>query len=139
MNTTIIITETDARRLRPLVQNSKPGSGADADSINRLRIELDRAKIVPDDQLPEDVIAMNSTVELEDLTDGEILTFTLVYPEKADAAAGKISVLAPLGTAMLGYRVGDEIEWPVPAGTVRVRVRKLLERETSSAVAQGIL
>jgi regulator of nucleoside diphosphate kinase len=77
---------------------------------------------------------MNSTVELEDLEDGEILTYTLVFPENADIESGRISILAPLGMAMLGFKVGDEFEWPVPAGTLRVRVRRLVESKTEPAV-----
>lgn len=127
MNLPIIVSDRDASRLRQLVQ---AGESANVENINRLKTELDRARIVPAAELPAHVIAMNSTVELEDLEDGEIMTYTLVYPEQADAAAGKVSVLAPLGMAMLGFKVGDEFEWPVPAGTLRVRVRRLIEAKS---------
>jgi regulator of nucleoside diphosphate kinase len=128
MNQPIYITDRDAERLRPLVQAKGALKDAEAENLMRLVRELDRAQIVPEHELPADVIMMNSTVELEDLTDGEISTFTLVYPEDADIDQGRISVLAPLGTAMLGYRVGDELSWPVPSGTIRFRVRRLLGR-----------
>ena len=123
MNLPITISERDALSLRQLVQACAP---ANAEHIQRLKAELDRAHIVPGPELPADVIAMNSTVELEDLEDGEILTYTLVFPEDAEIEAGKISILAPLGMAMLGFKAGDEFEWPVPAGTLRVRVRRVL-------------
>ena len=129
MTQQIIVTETDANRLRPLLESAPLTQDCNRASLNRLKLELDRARIVGDTELPSDVIGMNSTVEVEDLTDGEVLTFTLVYPEQADIAEGRISILAPLGMAMLGYREGDEFEWPVPAGTMRVRVRKLINRE----------
>lgn len=125
MNQTIIITEQDAIRLRPIVQRKPLLQNPDYENLPRLKAELDRASIVMQEDLPNDVVAMNSFVELEDLTDGEILTFQLVYPEHAEISEGRISILAPLGMAMLGYRVGDEIEWPVPAGTARVRIRKV--------------
>src|SRR5688572_8241867 len=131
MNLPITISERDALRLRQLVQTSDPSN---AENIQRLKAELERARIVPREDLPADVIAMNSTVELEDLEDGEILTYTLVLPENADIETGKISILAPLGMAMLGFKVGDEIEWPVPAGTLHVRVRRLLESKTEPAL-----
>lgn len=131
MNLPITISERDAARLRQLVQACAPSN---PEHIQRLKAELDRARIVPGPELPANVIAMNSTVELEDLEDGEILTYTLVFPENADIAAGKISILAPLGMAMLGFKVGDEFEWPVPAGTLRVRVRRLIEPKSEPAL-----
>ena len=131
MNLPITISERDAARLRQLVQACAPSS---TEHIQRLKAELDRARIVPGSELPANVIAMNSTVELEDLEDGEILTYTLVFPENADIEAGKISILAPLGMAMLGFKVGDAFEWTVPAGTLRVRVRRLVEPKTQSTI-----
>ena len=131
MNLPITISERDAARLRKLVAACAP---ANTEHIEKLKTELDRARIVSGAELPPDVIAMNSTVELEDLEDGEILTYTLVFPENADIESGRISILAPLGMAMLGFKVGDEFEWPVPAGTLRVRVRRLVESKTEPTV-----
>lgn len=127
MNAPICITEVDAARLRRLLDSDLARKATDTESLRRLEHELDRARVVPRSELPPDAIAMHSTVELEDLTDGDLLTYTLVYPEQADPANGRISILAPLGMAMLGYRVGDVFEWPVPNGTIRVRVRRLIE------------
>jgi len=76
--------------------------------------------------VPPDVITMNSRVRLYDLDADEELIFTLVFPEDADPAENKISVLAPIGMAMLGYRVGDTFEWEVPAGISRLRVLEIL-------------
>ena len=131
MNHPIIITETDAKQLRSLLQRKNAVDTTFAESVSRLNNELERAVIVAEADLPGDVIALNSTVELEDLVDREVQTFTLVLPEYADYAEGRISILAPIGMALLGYRVGDEIEWPVPGGTARVRVRKQLSRQPS--------
>lgn len=131
MNLPVTISQRDAARLRRLIAACAPSN---TEHIERLKAELDRARIVPGPELPADVIAMNSTVELEDLEDGEILTYTLVFPENADINAGKISILAPLGMAMLGFRAGDEFEWPVPAGTLRVRVRRLIKPKTESTM-----
>ena len=127
----ITVSEGDALRLRRMVQASER---LPAENIERLKSELDRARVVPAATLPPDVITMNATVELEDLDDGELMTYTLVYPEHADAAAGRISILAPLGMAMLGYKVGDEFTWPVPAGTLRVRVRRLVKPPVESPI-----
>jgi regulator of nucleoside diphosphate kinase len=90
--------------------------------ITTLRSELQRAEIVAPDKVPPDVITMNSRAQLLDLDTNERMEFTLVFPAEADIEEGKISILAPLGTAMLGYRVGDEFEWAVPYGYRRLRV-----------------
>ena len=101
-----------------------------------LEAELARAEIVGADEIPADVITMNSRAELLDLATGERMEFTLVYPMDANIEAGKISVLAPLGTAMLGYRVGDEFEWIVPYGLRRLKVVAVhFQPEASLAMA----
>jgi regulator of nucleoside diphosphate kinase len=87
-----------------------------------LRGELERAEIVAPEEVPSDVITMNSRAELVDLDSHERMEFTLVFPREANIEEGRISVLAPLGTAMLGYHVGDEFEWVVPYGRRRLRV-----------------
>jgi regulator of nucleoside diphosphate kinase len=138
MSLPIIITEPDAARLRRLLESSRAHRETDEASLKRLEHELERAQVVKREELPPDVIAMNSSVELEDLEDGEVLKYTLVYPEQADAASGRISILAPLGMAMLGYRVGNEFEWPVPSGTIRVRVRRLVESPPPIVDAAGV-
>ena len=82
-----------------------------------------RAVVVPREQIPRDVVTMNSRVEFENETTGERREVTLVYPREADIAAGKISVLVPVGTALLGLRVGQSIDWKLPSGeTHRYRI-----------------
>jgi regulator of nucleoside diphosphate kinase len=90
--------------------------------LKALQDELARAQIVAPENLQADVIMMNSRAELLDLHSKELMEFTLVFPVDANIEEGKISVLAPLGTAMLGYRVGDEFEWHVPYGARRLKV-----------------
>ena len=87
--------------------------------------ELRRARVVPRAELPPDVVTMNAAVRLRDLETGEEETYTLVYPADADIAENKLSVLAPVGTALLGYRAGDVVEWPVPAGVSRFRIEEV--------------
>ena len=84
--------------------------------LEELDGELDRGEIVKPEEIPSDVITMNSTFRLRDLDNGEEAVYTLVFPGKADSANGKISILAPIGTAVLGYRVGDTVEWECPQG-----------------------
>lgn len=137
MNPQIVVTESDARRLRLLVGTDGLRRGPDAASLEWLERELDRARVVSDSEVPEDVITLNSEVELEDLEDGEVDTYTVVLPSEADANRKRVSVLAPLGMGMLGFREGDHFEWPVPSGTARYRVRRLLKRTTASGQTDG--
>lgn len=129
MNQRIILTEADANQLRAILGRANQFGSMFTQSINRLSHELDCASIVPSSELPEDVVTLNSAVEVEDLETGELLRFTVVPPDHADVTEGRISVLAPIGMALLGYRVGDEIEWPVPGGTARMRIRKHCGRQ----------
>ena len=136
MNRPIILTKTDAKQLRSLLERKTVVETTFAESVSRLKNELERAVIVSDSELPDDIIALHSTVELEDLANRELQTFTLVMPEHADFEEGRISILAPVGMALLGYRVGDEIEWPVPGGTARMRIRKHLGRQSVEVTAK---
>ena len=122
----IHITELDRQRLIDLIIQARSGEYRGSIYLERLRDELDRAQIVIPQQIPSDVITMNSKVVLTDLDSSEEETYTLVYPEHANMAEGKISILAPIGTAMLGYRVGDVFEWEVPAGRRRLKVTKII-------------
>jgi len=120
----IFITETDRERLQTLI--AKQRVEATGRHVATLQAELDRAVVVQPREVTPDVVTMRSTVELTDLDTGGTETHTLVFPEEADIEQGKLSVLAPIGTAILGCRVGDELEWTVPAGTRRLRVAKVL-------------
>ena len=106
----IYLTQNDADRLLKLVE-SQPGK-----RLEKLESELVRANVVPRDEIPEDVVTMNSRVIFENETTGERREVTLVYPGSADIDAGKISVVVPIGTALLGLRVGQSIDWELPGG-----------------------
>ncbi|MDD3087286.1 MAG: GreA/GreB family elongation factor [Candidatus Omnitrophica bacterium] len=116
----------DARR----VKNSK--NGTEWKRIEELEIELNRAIIVNDDNIPQGIVTMNTKVCLQDMETKKDEVYQLVYPEDADIEQNKISVLAPIGTAILGYKVGDIIEWNVPAGLRKLRVKKVLYRVESA-------
>jgi regulator of nucleoside diphosphate kinase len=119
--TEIIITAPDHSRLKGMIAlgNMSP---RERDEAHALEGELDRAKIVAPHEVPPDVITMNSRAELLDLDTSERMEFTLVFPEEADIAEGRISVLAPIGAGMLGYRVGDSFERCAPYGVRRMKV-----------------
>jgi regulator of nucleoside diphosphate kinase len=113
----IVLTATDERRLAHLLQVKS--QELDQDTLKRLEGELERATIVESSQIPDDVVTMNSVVSFEDLETGQRSEATLVYPSATSGTAGKVSILAPIGTALLGLSVGDSIEWPVPGGRSR--------------------
>jgi regulator of nucleoside diphosphate kinase len=124
--TSIYITELDYNRLSGLIDRTRERNSNDREYLNKLEAELDRAEIVEPKDIPADVITMRSKVRLKDLVSGESNTYSLVFPTEADFAEGKISVLAPIGTAILGYRQGDTIEWPVPSGLRKLKVEEIV-------------
>jgi regulator of nucleoside diphosphate kinase len=89
--------------------------------------DLDRADIVDDMDMPDDVVIMNSEVTVIDLDSKQQMTFALVFPENADLDEKKISILAPVGSAVLGYRVGDIVEWRVPLCKRRLMIDRVIQ------------
>ena len=106
----IYLTQNDMDRLLALV-DAYPGR-----RFEKLEAELLRANVVPREEIPADVVTMNSRVIFENEATGERREVTLVYPGDADIDAGKISILVPVGTALLGLRVGQSIDWQLPNG-----------------------
>jgi regulator of nucleoside diphosphate kinase len=126
---TIYITANDMEQLRKLLDEEKDRHGygnGRGEHLKGLEAELNRSKRVTAHKVPPDIITMHTKAQLIDLESGEELVYTLVFPHEADIRQDKISVLAPIGTAMLGYRVGDVFEWPVPDGLRRLQVKGLL-------------
>lgn len=127
----IRLTEVDVQRLKSVLRNNRIDRREDVGDLNRLDYEIERACIVKATEIPRDVVTMNSRVRLRDLDSGDAVVFSLVYPSShsvhdAGSYGMTISVLAPVGTAVLGYRVGDTIEWDVPSGVRRLRVEDVL-------------
>jgi regulator of nucleoside diphosphate kinase len=98
----------------------------DLHNIETLEIEIERAKRIEPRKIKPNVVTMNSDVEVIDIDAERMMKFKLVYPEEADFKTGKLSVLSPLGSALIGYREGDEVEFSVPAGMKKVRIGKIL-------------
>jgi regulator of nucleoside diphosphate kinase len=126
MTHTITITHEDRRRLGTMLLSAQTHRIERQEHLHALEAELERAHGMDSAEVPHDVVTMNSTVELRDLDTGEIETYTLVYPDRADMALDRISVLAPIGTAILGSRIGDIVEVNVLAGWRRIRVEEIL-------------
>jgi regulator of nucleoside diphosphate kinase len=130
--TNIHITKPDYERLMKLIEIAREREGdANREYIDTLEEELDRAEVVQQKDIPEDVITMRSKVRLKDLDTGEEMIYRLVFPTEANYNEGRISILAPIGTAMLGYRRDDVIEWQVPSGVRSLSVEEVLYQPES--------
>lgn len=124
-NKSIHITTQDQQRLQDLLAGTAASNPRQQGDWKALSEELRRAVIVEPNEIPADVVTINSRAELLDLDTGEVVTFTVVLPHEAWLEDDKISVLAPIGAGMLGYRVGDEFQWKVPEGIRRMKVAKV--------------
>ncbi len=126
-NRKIIITTQDYQRLKALLASNVArlinGSGC----LDELQADLNLAECVSQSDMPKDVVTMNSTFTLRDCHTQDIESYILVYPDHADIAKQKLSVLAPIGAAVVGHRVGDELQWRVPAGWRRLKVQKVVQ------------
>jgi len=122
----IYITDKDMERLRELIMAAREFKKEEEKYLRELESELNKGTIVKPQDIPPDIITMNSEVHLLDLNTKEETTYQLVFPDQADVSRGKVSILAPIGTALLGYSVGDIIEWKVPAGVAKLKVEKII-------------
>ncbi|MFC4729659.1 nucleoside diphosphate kinase regulator [Coralloluteibacterium thermophilus] len=115
----ICVSSIDFERLDALLENAPQTTpGLDA-----LRRELDRADVLEPEQMPGDVITMNATARFRDEASGEERELSLVYPHEVDGSPARVSILAPVGSALLGLRVGQSIDWTLPGGRIaRLRV-----------------
>lgn len=120
VSTELLVSTADYARLRALAAD------------HPLAEELDRAIVVPEDRVPDDLVTMHNRFVYVDEATGTRREVELVYPDEADATAGRISILAPVGSALLGLSVGDTIDWEFPGGeTRRLRVERVLGRPAS--------
>jgi regulator of nucleoside diphosphate kinase len=113
----LLVTETDLERIQRLIELHS--GGRNAALLEMLEQELARAQVTSAQEVPADVVTMNSTVIYEDKETGARREVTLCYPPDARSDEGRISVIAPIGSALLGLSVGQSIEWPVPGGRTR--------------------
>ena len=122
----IHITKFDMDRLTELIDGLRLSPKANQANLDLLEKELCRGVLVDPQNIPRDVITMNSKVSITDTDSGEKMTYTLVFPSAANIAENKLSVLAPLGMALLGNRKGDVIKWPVPSGVRKLKVDEII-------------
>jgi Transcription elongation factor len=122
-HTPIYISREDHSRLRLFLATALHSNASDA--LRKLSDELDRAAVVDASALPANVVMMNSAVEFEDLGTGEIEEYIITFPDRANPDLKRISILAPIGTALLGCRVGDIVKWATPGGIRQLKVRSV--------------
>ena len=120
----IVVTEFDQNRLRNLLKG-RQWNARDRAHVDHLEAELDRADVVLPVDVPFDVVTMNSEIAVRDLDSNEEMTFAVVFPSDADVNRQRVSVLAPIGTAVW-VRVGDTIDWKVPGRTRRLKIERVL-------------
>lgn len=109
----ILITEKDYLRIKHTLSFQK------SEEYENLELELDRARIISDKDVPPNLVTMNSKVQFLNLQEDREMVVTIVYPSEANFSEGKISVLASLGSALIGLRAGQEINWMFPDGKTR--------------------
>ncbi|MGC3998003.1 MAG: nucleoside diphosphate kinase regulator [Anaeromyxobacter sp.] len=132
----IYIVETELERLKSLVDQHL--DGRDGAAAERLGAELDRALVRDPAELPPDVVTLDSSVSYVDERTGVVREVTVVFPAAADANTRRISVLAPVGAALLGLRQGDGIEWPLPDGRVaQLRILRVVQPAAAAAPGQA--
>lgn len=122
----IYITDYDLKRLNKLLEADYKIDIRDKKYLMELENELQQALVVNSKKISKNVITMNSKVRLKDLDSGKEMVYSLVFPGQADITQNKISILSPLGTALIGYRSGDIIKWKAPAGVRRLRVEEIV-------------
>lgn len=124
----IIVTDADMDRLSRLVRALKHSLFRDQRQIVSLEQTLEIAETMSSERIPRDVIRMNSRIRVLDLDTGEKELYTLVFPDNADISTSRMSILAPVGIAVLGRRQGDVIEAEVPGGARRLRIERVLQK-----------
>jgi regulator of nucleoside diphosphate kinase len=130
-HTPIYISRDDNAKLRLLLATALYSNASAA--LRKLGDELDRAAIIDPADFPSDVVTMNSTVEFEDLSTNEVEEYTITFPDQANVERKRISILAPIGTALIGCRVGDVVKWSTPGGIRQLKVRRVVVPASSSA------
>ncbi|UKA07834.1 nucleoside diphosphate kinase regulator [Photobacterium damselae subsp. damselae] len=125
----IMLSVKDANRLEALLESLSD----DVVTKKRLEEELDRAVIVDDEMLPNEVVTMNSTVQFKISSSKEVFCLKLVFPKDMDEKGKTISILSPVGSALLGLAINDEIEWPAPnSKLIKVKILDVIKEEVAT-------
>ena len=125
VNNNILIAKEDYETLSAYVKGLRHVTAFDRKNAELLQGELNKAKLVKSEELPEDVVRLNSRVIVKETTKDKLIELVLVVPEKADIKNKRISIFAPIGTALIGFRQGEQVKWDVPAGRKTFKIMKV--------------
>jgi regulator of nucleoside diphosphate kinase len=126
----LIIRKEDFEIIKNCLNTGGGFNVQDSQNIMELEAELKRAKLVSKEQFPDNVIGLNTTATIKDMQTNRVLSVTIVTPDKADIKQHKISVLAPIGTALLGFRKGQQVKWQMPSGAKKLVILDVLNGTT---------
>lgn len=122
----LIVNRLDYGRIRQCISDAKQFKSISDVEAGKLIKELNSAEIVEPEEIPSNVVTMNSIVRLSFLNNNKQIQFQLVYPDRANLKENKISIFSPIATALIGYKVNDEIEWIVPGGPTKIRIEEII-------------
>lgn len=122
----ILLNRLDYARIKKCISDAKQFKSISSAESEKLLKELESAKIVEPEAIPSNVVTMNSIVKLSFLNNNKQVQFQIVYPDQANLKQNKISIFSPIATALIGYKVTDEIEWIVPAGLTKIRIDEII-------------
>jgi regulator of nucleoside diphosphate kinase len=136
-NNKLILLKEDYKLVMSLLNHWRGKTLFDRRNVEELHSELKKAKLVGREEFPPDVVRLNSTVSIQAEDADEILEIMLVTPDKANIKQKKISIMAPIGTALIGFREGQQVKWSVPAGKKTFTILKVIN-QFESAVSAGL-
>lgn len=128
----IILNRLDYSRIKQSIGDARQFKSISASEAENLMKELNSAKIVEPQEIPDNVVTMNSIVKISFSNTNKQVEFQIVYPDKANLKNNKISIFSPIATALIGYKVADEIEWLVPAGLTKIRIDEIVFQPEAS-------
>jgi regulator of nucleoside diphosphate kinase len=134
MKNDIVVTRVDYSRLNSLILNMLDDRSSDLFELNFLNIEIKRATKIDSRKISPEYVTMNSLIEVTFLDVGKSMVIRLVYPQDANYKKGQVSVLSPLGCALLGYRAGDSVSFKAPGGMQTVRIDKVLYQPEANGI-----
>ncbi len=128
----IILSKLDYTRITESIKQAKQLGKIAVNEANKLLNELSSAKVVESNEIPSDVVTMNSIIKISFLNTEKVVQFQLVYPENANIKENKISIFSPIATALIGYKLNDEVEWLVPSGLTKIKIVEIIYQPEAS-------
>lgn len=122
----VTLTKNDYTRIYKAITDAKNSKTINSNEAEKLLSELSKAEIVSSEKIDKDVVTMNSEVKLFFENTQKEQSFKIVYPQDANLKENKISIFSPIATALIGYKIGDEIEWIVPGGMTKIKIVDLI-------------